>query len=162
MGRKAGKSPNGTGQSLTVFFDQSDPQEANALAMSKLLASKHGRRKDAVISLLSALYEVYQETGKLLSATEIANAVQAAQGGGRHASMGFTYAVAGASVEPPPEPLPFPKETRPWMHQQVRADDDQPQITVSETKRLSADDQAKRSGANFLKSAGGLSAGFFD
>src|SRR5215211_3260184 len=91
--RKQGKGRNGVGQGITLRFDSSDDQEAAALAMSQILASKHGRRKDAIVALLSALYEVYQETGKLLNPVEIANAVQAASMGGRHAALGFTSAV---------------------------------------------------------------------
>src|SRR5215211_4406156 len=125
--RKQGKGRNGVGQGITLRFDSSDDQEAAALAMSQILASKHGRRKDAIVALLSALYEVYQETGKLLSPVEIANAVQGAQGSGRHTSMGFTYAVAGASAAEPPPMLPVPNETRPWMVAKERAGDT-PQI----------------------------------
>ncbi|MEP6985545.1 MAG: hypothetical protein ABI970_08100 [Chloroflexota bacterium] len=38
------KGRNGEGDSLTVFFDQSDPAERRALEAARLLAAKHGRR----------------------------------------------------------------------------------------------------------------------
>lgn len=94
--RKA-KGNNGVGQFVSLTFDTSDPQEAAALAAAQLLASKHGRRKQAVVAFLSALYEVYQETGVLLSPVQIANAVQGVTLADRHAAMGFTRAV-GLSV----------------------------------------------------------------
>src|SRR5215207_893222 len=97
--RKA-KGNNGVGQFVSLTFDISDPREAAALRAAQLLASKHGRRKQAVVAFLSAVWEVYQETGKLLDPIEIANAVQAASMGSRYPAMGFTSAVGQYSAPP--------------------------------------------------------------
>ncbi|MEO8394201.1 MAG: hypothetical protein ABI700_14520 [Chloroflexota bacterium] len=70
------KGRNGEGDSLTVFFDQSDPAERRALEAARLLAAKHGRRKQVIVTLLESIYAYYEQTGDLLSATEIANALR--------------------------------------------------------------------------------------
>jgi len=154
MAKRKQKGANGVGQFVSLTFDTSDPQEAAALRAAQLLASKHGRRKQAVVAFLSALYEVYQETGVLLSPVQIANAVQRANTPNQHAALGFTSAVGQYSA-PPDMPPDLRKLTAP------RADDT-PQyvpteLTVSKGKKASAEDVA----ANFLKSAGSMS-GFFD
>src|SRR5664279_5175847 len=73
--RKQTKGRNGVGDSVTVFFDQSDPAERRALEAARLLATKHGRRKSAIIALLEAVYAHYEATGELLSASEISGAL---------------------------------------------------------------------------------------
>jgi hypothetical protein len=90
MARKPRKRCNGVGESITLKFDKSDPQEAAALAMSKLLAAKHGRRKDMIVALLSTLYEVYQQTGELPTSVTARNALSA----NYRQLMGFTTAVS--------------------------------------------------------------------
>jgi hypothetical protein len=94
MARKPRKRCNGVGESITLKFDKSDPQEAAALAMSKLLATKHGRRKDMIVALLSTLYEVYQQTGELPTSVTARNALSA----NYRQPMGFTSAVRRQSA----------------------------------------------------------------
>ena len=65
------KGANGTGEILTVNFDTSDPSERRALEAARLLAAKHGRRKQVVIALLEAVYSHYEQTGEVLTAPEI-------------------------------------------------------------------------------------------
>jgi len=65
------KGANGTGDILTVSFDTSDPSERRALEAARLLAAKHGRRKQVVIALLEAVYNHYEQTGEVLTAPEI-------------------------------------------------------------------------------------------
>jgi hypothetical protein len=69
------KGSNGTGDSLTVYFDCSDPAERKALEAARLLAAKHGRRKQAIIALLEAIYNRYEASGELISASEISSAL---------------------------------------------------------------------------------------
>jgi hypothetical protein len=102
MAKKQGKRQNGTGESLTVYFDKTDPQEARALEMSKLLAAKHGRRKDAIVALLSALYEVCESTGQILTPTDIINALNNSQ------SRSFTPAVGFSMPAPATQSLAVP------------------------------------------------------
>jgi hypothetical protein len=75
MTRKTKKRRNGAGESLTVFFDKSDPQQLAALSMSQMLGSKHGLRKDVIVALLSALYERYEATGEVLTPIAVTNAI---------------------------------------------------------------------------------------
>src|SRR5512134_515085 len=112
--RMTTKRRNGVGESLTVYFDQNDPQERRALEMAKLLASKHGRRKQAIVALLDAMYSRYQETGELLSATAIQNAVMNANGSSR-------YAVPGLGAAPNPTDLEvLPTTVQPQRPNAVR------------------------------------------
>ena len=69
------KGSNGTGDSLTVYFDCSDPAERKALEAARLLAAKHGPRKQAIIALLEAIYNRYEASGELISASEISAAL---------------------------------------------------------------------------------------
>jgi 2-methylaconitate cis-trans-isomerase PrpF len=151
MAKKRTKGANGVGQFVSLTFDISDPQEAAALRAAQLLASKHGRRKQAVVAFLSAVWDVYEETGKLLSPVEIANAVQGIGTGSRHAAMGFTSAVGQYSA-----PTDTPNDLR-----RLTAPTDAPQyvpteLTVTAGKKASAAEV----GANFTKAA--ASYGFFD
>ncbi|MEO8394261.1 MAG: hypothetical protein ABI700_14820 [Chloroflexota bacterium] len=75
MARKAQKRCNGSGESLTVFFDKSDPQQQAALSMSQMLGSKHGLRKEVIVALLAALYERYESTGDVLTPIAVTNAI---------------------------------------------------------------------------------------
>src|SRR3954462_14279439 len=72
---KAQKGRNGVGDSLTVYFDRSNPAERKALEAARLLAIKHGRRKQAIIALLEAVYTHYEATGELMSASVISSAL---------------------------------------------------------------------------------------
>ena len=75
MARKAQKRCNGSGESITVFFDKSDPRQLAALSMSQMLGSKHGLRKEVIVSLLSALYERYKSTGEVSTPIAVTNAI---------------------------------------------------------------------------------------
>jgi hypothetical protein len=101
--KRTRKGNNGTGETLTILFDSSDPQEARALEMAKLLAEKHGRRKATIVALLDTMYQHYQATGELLSATDIARAV----GNGKSATS-FTPAVGFAMPAPSAQSLAAP------------------------------------------------------
>jgi hypothetical protein len=157
MAKRKQKGVNGVGQFVSLTFDISDPQEAAALAAAQLLASKHGRRKQAVVAFLSALYEVYETTGKLLSPVEIANAVQGA-GPNSTRFMNFT---------PPPANLQQTSETVQKMLEKERystpkrtprsaRNDDEPAVVVTAAKKASAATIAANMTASFGK------MGFFD
>jgi len=74
--RRPGKRQNGAGNSITLNFDQSDPQELAALHMARRLAAmKHGRRKDLIIALLSAMEQHYAATGEILTPVAVTNAL---------------------------------------------------------------------------------------
>lgn len=93
---KAGKGNNGTGASVTLYFDISDPAERKALNAARLLATKHGRRKQAIVALLEAVYVHYEQTGELMSASTISSCLT---GQGRihdRQSEVFTRSVAPA------------------------------------------------------------------
>jgi hypothetical protein len=66
-----GKGRNGEGEGITLRFDQQDKTERRALQMSKLLASKHGRRKQAIVALLATMMDIFEESGEILDAREI-------------------------------------------------------------------------------------------
>ena len=73
------KAKNGAGDSVTVYFDQSDPAERRALEASRLLAAKHGRRKQVIVTLLEAIYLHYEQTGELMSSAQLATRVSGFQ-----------------------------------------------------------------------------------
>ena len=83
------KGINGSGDSVTVFFDISDPAERKALSAAKLLAAKHGRRKQAIIALLEAVYDHYEASGELLTTAEITGALLGQAPIQAHAPVGF-------------------------------------------------------------------------
>lgn len=95
------KSPNGEGDIVTLYFNESDHQEARALEMAKLLAQRHGRRKATLVAALDALYAVYETTGEIPSTTEIANALAALSEPGRQSGIGFIKAVGQPLKEVP-------------------------------------------------------------
>jgi hypothetical protein len=142
---------------LTVYFDQNDPQECRALEMAKLLATKHGRRKQAIVALLDAMYSHYQETGELLSATAIQNAVLNANGSSRYAVPGLSAAANPADVEVIPTTVPRqrPNAVRQRGEPPIERDDTQ-LVSISSGGKASAEETAQ----NFINSMGGMS--FFD
>jgi hypothetical protein len=137
--QKAGKGRNGEGESVTVYFDKNDPQERRAMEMAKLLASKHGRRKRAIVALLDAMYGYYQETGELMTST----AIQAAISPG---NVGQFAALSLPVMQPAQRSKPEPL---------VRRDDTQ-FVTVTGGGKASA----SQSAANFVNSMSSMS--FFD
>jgi hypothetical protein len=92
------KRQNGTGNSITLFFDLSDASERRALEASKLLASKHGRRKAALVAMLDAIYRVYESSGELLSPAEIGAALMGQPPPPNRAPVGFAAAQSSQIV----------------------------------------------------------------
>jgi hypothetical protein len=93
MPRKNAKRKNGQGCSITVNFNQNDPQEAAALAMSQRLAGlKKGKRKDFIIAVLAAAERIYQDTGQLLDTYEITSALLERTPTNTRAPVGFPAA----------------------------------------------------------------------
>jgi hypothetical protein len=147
--RKQEKGRNGV--SVTVFFDQSDPAERKALEAARLLAAKHGRRKQAIIALLEAVYTCYEQTGELMSASAISAALigqGAASGSGigsytRSADDGHGSQFDVGTI---PQPKPSRKRRR------------SESIEVTSSGKASAETVAR----NFLTSMKTLASGFFD
>src|SRR6476646_10488677 len=73
--KSSNKGRNGVGDTVVVSFDLTDPAERKALEAARLLATKHGRRKQAIVALLGAVYAHYEQTGELLSASVITGAL---------------------------------------------------------------------------------------
>ena len=137
---KAPKGRNGEGDSVTVYFDATDPAERKALEAARLLATKHGRRKQAIIALLEAVYTCYEQTGELMSASAISSALLAQTGPvprqqARHASS----------------------DTVPNERHTYR--DNSPLVEITSTGGKAS---AKTVAANFLQSVSGFAGGFFD
>lgn len=145
-GKRATKGRNGTGDSVTLYFDRSDPAERRALEAARLLAAKHGRRKQAIVALLEAVYSHYEATGELMSASAITSALMVGQGGvvPERAALGFTSAVARAHGIALDVDSRLPR---------ARGG-----VTVADGAKASAETVAK----NFLSSMKGLANGFFD
>ena len=131
---KARKGVNGTGDSVTVFFDASDPAERRALEAARLLAAKHGRRKQAIIALLEAVYAYYEANGELLSSAEITAAL-----------MGKAPVQMRPAVE-------FPSVAVPRAHS---APSNEPGVVITGSSKASA----KTVADNFLKN---YASSFFD
>ena len=145
--RMVSKRRNGAGDSVTVYFDQDDPQEQRALEMAKLLALKHGRRKQAIVALLDAMYSAYMETGELLTATAIQNAIRTAPAGSIPRLNAAQQWENGLSALP----SAAPRRTEPPVY----AEDTQ-LVTVNKGGKASAEETTR----NFLASMSGMS--FFD
>ena len=109
---------------MTLYFDRSDPAERKALEAARLLAAKHGRRKQAIIALLEAVYNHYEATGELLSSAEISGLLMGQGSTPARAQVGFTQAIAQAhGLELSAENASTPS-TRParWGRGSSRAD----------------------------------------
>jgi hypothetical protein len=148
--RKQEKGRNGVGDSLTVFFDQSDPAERKALEAARLLAAKHGRRKQAIVALLEAVYTCYEQTGELMSATTISAALM-----GQGVMPERNLAGLDTTLIQPPHLQPSTVNKR--LPRAKRQPSSGIEITSSAGK-ASAEQVAK----NFLSSMKGLASGFFD
>jgi len=111
---KTKKGRNGTGDTMMIYFDPSDPAERRALEASRLLAAKHGRRKQVIVTLLEAIYTAYEQTGDLLSSAEIAAALMGGTPPAANVSPEARVAPAATtrrtSVNPPEEPLIVPSK----------------------------------------------------
>lgn len=137
---KTQKGSNGTGDTLTVYFDRSDPAERKALEAARLLAAKHGRRKQAIIALLEAIYSHYEATGELLSASEISAGLS-----------GGTVLIPNANTaQRSGESNSQPKSPRKRQHTS--------RVEVTNSGKAST----RKVADNFLASMKGLATGFFD
>lgn len=134
------KGRNGDGESVTLFFDVTDPAERRALAASKLLASKHGRRKAALVAMLDAIYRVYETNGELMSPAEIGAALMGQSGAAEQRTpVGFTNARAVAQAH------------------SLKVAERKPTVEV-----VASTAKASTVAANFVNSMRGLAAGFFE
>jgi hypothetical protein len=146
---KTGKGSNGTGSTVTLYFDVNDPAERKALNGARLLAAKHGRRKQAIVALLEAVYTCYEETGELMSASTISGALMgqgiapARQGVGSAATVMQTHE------------LPSDTITRSTGAKKQRG-------SHVEVTGISGKANAETVAKNFLSSMKGLASGFFD
>ena len=114
------------------------------------MAAKHGRRKQAIIALLEAVYTCYEQTGELMSASAISAALisqGAAQGIGTGSHLAAR--IDAPSPQLSAETIPQPRT----QHNRQRSG----RIEVT-TSKASAETVAK----NFLNSMKGLASGFFD
>jgi hypothetical protein len=138
---KAQKGRNGVGDSLTVYFDCSDPAERKALEAARLLATKHGRRKQAIIALLEAVYNCYEQTGELMSASEISTALH------------------GKNV-------PVPQQQKIFAGTDAKLDKRRPQHRDNspfiEITNAAGTDSNQTITKNFMASMTGVASGFFD
>lgn len=64
----------GIGETMAVIFRDRDPQERKALQMAQRLA-RLGRRSLYIVTILSALWDVYYENGDVPELTEVVNAI---------------------------------------------------------------------------------------
>jgi hypothetical protein len=134
---RKGRAPDGAGESVTIYFDKADRHERQALQMAQMLAARRGRRKDAVVAFLSALYEVYESTGEVLDAYTILDRLK-----------GNPYQSA---LYPPKAETITPTRSAP----KAAAKADKPLVTVAkESAKITADTIAK----NFLST----NASFWD
>ena len=158
--KSQGKRRNGKGESISVFFDDSDPTEAAALKMAQLLATKHGRRKSAIIAMLAAMQKHFEQTGELLNSTDIANAITGTATLNLQPT-GFTPAVSNQrGLQPQPAqgytPPSASSDLTPEQRQSGRHyADDTPGVVVTAGGKASA----KTVADNFLKNIG---SAFFD
>ena len=100
---KRAKGANGVGDSVVVNFDMSDPSERRALEAARLLAAKHGRRKQAILALLEAIYARYETTGELMTPAQIAAALSGQMTPAQRPPLGFV-AAKGQPITAPPTP----------------------------------------------------------
>ena len=147
MARKVQKRCNGSGESLTVFFDKSDPQQQDALSMSQMLGSKHGLRKAVIVALLAALYERYESTGDVLTPIAVTNAI-----------------MDGFAISTPAKMFTTAQPTGSHTGVERRADE-RPKlgsrggVVVKEGRAKTTSEEIAK---NFLNSMKGLASGFFD
>ena len=143
MTQKAQKRCNGSGESLTVFFDKSDPQQQAALSMSQMLGSKHGLRKEVIVALLAALYERYESTGELLTPIAVTNAI-----------------MDGFAISTPAKAFTSMQSTSsPASHERRTSNSTKGVVVVKESRGKTTSQEVAK---NFLNSMKGLASGFFD
>lgn len=130
------KGANGSSDSIVIHLDPSDPSDARALEMAKLLASKHGRRRGVLVAVLEAMHTYYQRTGVVMTPIDVATAIlgqgSAATAPPPHSPPPYT---------PPPRPMPpLPAEPTP----------------PARPNKQRAKKQAEECANNYLKSMAGL------
>lgn len=76
MGKRRHKALNGEGQSLTVGFRNHNAEDRRARRMYQQLAVHHGRPKSYVIAMLTAMADLFDETGQLPSPEVLAGAIR--------------------------------------------------------------------------------------
>jgi hypothetical protein len=148
MARTKGNAKSTAKRGIT--FDIHDRTERRALQMSKLLASKHGRRKEALVSMLATMYDVFEQTGEILDSRQIAALLSGSTTGTSASApnIGFTQVAALAHGLPTSNAqgrLPGLPQSKPSGRQAVTA--------------TSAKTSAAEIGSAFIGSAG---AAFFD
>ncbi len=149
---KARKGSNGTGSTVTLYFDAADPAERKALAAARLLATKHGRRKQAIVALLEAVYTHYEATGELMSASAISSALIGQGASPGRDPTGFAMINAGA------EKALLSAASRPESRTQRKRQ----RAGGVEITRSAAKGSSETVAKNFLNSMKGLASGFFD
>ena len=150
---KKTKGRNGVGDSVTVFFDESDPAERRALEAARLLAAKHGRRKSAIVALLEAVYAQYERTGELMTSAEISGALM---GEIVRSHSGFPYEnrqLVGEDVLPQTREVKDVNFTRRKPRQRRSS-----AVEITNKGKITTQTVAE----NFVSSMRGLASGFFD
>jgi hypothetical protein len=141
--KSTSKRANGEGETITITFDLHDKTERRAMQMSKMLAAKHGRRKQFFVAVLASLYDAFEATGELPEVHHVAAMLSGATSAPT-ASMTRGYS-ASVTEQSDVTKAPARKATSSKT----------PSVTVSkEAAKTSADTIAK----NFLSS----NSGFWD
>jgi hypothetical protein len=154
---KQPKGRNGVGDSVTVFFDKTDPAERRALEAARLLAAKHGRRKSAIIALLEAVYAHYEQTGELMSSAEITGALNGRAGGVRNSVTSSPAVPQYREMQYSPEE-PSRRNQTPIMTSKRKSQRQHPgDIEIIPDGKASAQKVAD----NFLSSMKGFATDFF-
>ena len=153
------KGPNGAGDQVVVNFDLTDPQERRALEAARLLAAKHGRRKQAIVAFLSAVYAYYEQTGELLSTQDIAGALMG-QGTSARQLVGFTAdaEMQGSRLSAGSAPMPNVQHVSARERRKQRQYNRSGVEVTADGGKPSAQNVAN----NFLRSMEGMANGFFD
>lgn len=73
---KDGRLEAGQGSTVNLRFDVRDSRETRALSVAQLMAVVPGRRKEYLITFLSALEEVVFINGQLPDPADISNAIR--------------------------------------------------------------------------------------
>jgi hypothetical protein len=137
------KGRNGVGDQVVVKFNATDPAERKALEAAHLLAAKHGRRKAAIIALLEAVYDRYEDSGCLMTSAEITAALMGQAPAPARAPVGFPAATAGQIVAS--------DMTAEQRQATLQHSDNSPGVVIA---KGSGKDSAQTVADNFLSSVG--------
>lgn len=155
------KGRNGVGDQVVINFDLKDPQERRALEAARLLATKHGRRKQAIVALLSAVYAYYEQTGELLSAQDITASLMGQGSAPGRAPVGFTQAIAnthGLALAAVDVPMPTTQDV-PASKRRAGRRYSGAGVEVTTSASKNGKDTLT---ANFMASMKDLASGFFE